>query len=106
MCKAECLYLMEIPITYKFLKEIVRDWDIEYIKNNSKPNGEIDYERYRIIINIANQPIKEIGISLLHELLHVLYDNQHTYTTELQIETEARHYYEKTDILDYIYAFL
>ena len=97
---------MKMLLTHKSIKGIISDYDIEYINNNNKPNGEVNYERYNIIINIANQPIKEMGISLLHEFLHVLYDNNYVHATELQIEMEARRYYEKTSLLDFIHSFL
>lgn len=94
-----------IPLTYEAIIEIVRDWDIIYIKNKNKPKGYNDPEKYKIFIN-ANQPTKELGLTLFHELAHINNEDNGIHLTESQIESLAKHYYEKTDLLDYIHSFL
>lgn len=96
---------MKVPLTKRFIIEVVKEWDIIY-KKRIRCSGYIEPEDKKIIIN-ANQPIGELGIAMYHEFLHLLYENSGVYHTHLQIEMEARAYYHKRpDLLDLIHSFL
>ena len=89
---------MKIPLTRKSIIEILKEWDIVYIKKH-KLSGYVKPENNKIIIN-ANQSTKELGITLFHEILHLHYGNKNIFHTDLQIEMEARYYYiKKPDLL-------
>jgi len=96
---------MKIPLTKRSIKEILSEWEIRYSKSNRIGRGYMDPSSYTVFIN-TNQSIAEIGKTLFHEILHIHYENSGIFVTELQIEMEARKYYEETDLLDFIHGFL
>lgn len=98
---------MKLYLTYDAVIEILKDWDIKYIKDMEKPAGYIDPEKKKIIINVANQSIRELGVTVYHEFFHIIYDDKGIEITEEEIETLARYYsYRNSDILDLIHSFL
>ena len=96
---------MKIPLTRKSIIEILKEWDIVYIKKH-KLSGYVKPEDNKIIIN-ADQSVRDLGITVFHEILHLHYENNKIFHTHLQIEMEARaYYYKRPDMLELIYSFL